>query len=120
MTPRFVRASLALAMALAASQCGTDSTSPGGPMGSTNSTVNVSDNSFSPSSTTVSVGTTVTWNWKGANSHTVTWVGGSPNGAGPKSSGSYQRTFDTAGTYEYYCSIHGSPTSGMRGTVIVQ
>jgi plastocyanin len=118
MNARFVRTVLSLAIAVAAVGCGSDSTAPG--PGSTSSTISISDNSFTPSSTTVAVGTTVTWNWNGSNSHSVTWVSGSPSGAGPKSSGTYQRTFDAAGTYQYYCQIHGSPTSGMRGTVIVQ
>lgn len=28
-------------------------------------------------------------------------------------------TFDTPGEYTYYCPIHGSPTQGMRGTIVV-
>jgi plastocyanin len=28
-------------------------------------------------------------------------------------------TFDTPGEYPYYCGVHGSPNSGMRGTIIV-
>jgi plastocyanin len=25
-----------------------------------------------------------------------------------------------AGTYQYHCSIHGGPESGMHGTIVVQ
>jgi plastocyanin len=33
---------------------------------------------------------------------------------------SYSFTFDTPGTYRYFCSVHGDPGSGMRGTIVVQ
>jgi hypothetical protein len=29
-------------------------------------------------------------------------------------------TFGSAGAYQYYCSIHGSPTAGLRGRVTVR
>ena len=29
-------------------------------------------------------------------------------------------TFDTTGTYGYFCIPHGSPGAGMHGTIIVQ
>jgi len=91
-----------------------DSTSPNG------NAVDVKDNSFSPGSVSVAAGTTVTWTWKGSATHNVTWVGGSPAASATQSSGTYQRTFATAGTFEYYCTIHGTPTSGMRGSITVQ
>lgn len=33
---------------------------------------------------------------------------------------SHHRQFATAGSYPFHCTIHGTATSGMRGTVIVQ
>jgi len=113
MRARLVFSALVFAAAVAVA-C-SDSTAPGDGNG-----VTVNDNSFSPSSKTVDVGTTVTWTWAGGAAHNVTWVSGSPAASATQSSGTYQRTFDTAGTYEYYCTIHGTPTSGMRGTVTVQ
>jgi plastocyanin len=75
------------------------------------------DMAFSPSSLTVSAGTTVKWTNKDAMAHTVTSVpaglfdsGTIPNG------GTFSFTFPTAGSFNYYCSIH--PT--MLGVVIVQ
>jgi plastocyanin len=84
---------------------------------------------FSPAVDTVAVGGTVTWNWP-ANSlgHSVTSTGptsftSDPAGIsdGPKSYGPI--TFNTAGTYFYYCLAHGNPGNPptlMSGTIIVQ
>jgi plastocyanin len=71
--------------------------------------------SFSPTSITVAVGTTVTWGNNDLNSHTTTsntnqWSAALEGGQ------SYQYRFTAAGTYEYHCATHTS----MRGTVIVQ
>ena len=88
--------------------------------GPEDATITIQDDSFNPSTSTVSEGSTVTWNWTGANAHNVTWVTGSPAASATQSAGTYQRTFTTAGTYEYYCTIHGTPTAGMRGTITVQ
>ena len=45
------------------------------------------------------------------------WMKGETSGN--RSSGTYTRAFATAGTFPYHCTIHGSATSGMRGTVTV-
>ena len=39
--------------------------------------------------------------------------------SGNRSSGTYQRTFADAGSFPYHCTIHGTATSGMRGSVTV-
>jgi len=104
-----------LGAATGLASCGSSTTSPSG-----QTIVQVKDNFFSPSSVTISVGQTVEWQWAGTtNSHNVTWVvtSGAGNSA-TQSSGTYSRTFDTTGTYDYYCSIHGQ--SVMSGTVVVQ
>ena len=33
---------------------------------------------------------------------------------------SFSQTFNSPGTYVYFCVVHGSPTAGMRGTIVVQ
>jgi plastocyanin len=82
--------------------------------------VSVQDNVFEADYVVVAAGGTVTWTWAGSNQHNVTWAsGGWPNSA-TQTSGTHSVTFDTPGTYVYYCSIHGSATSGMRGTVVVK
>lgn len=76
--------------------------------------VSVIDYSFDPSSTTIAAGGEVTWTWGGTVGHNVTFSTG-PNSA-TQTSGTFSRTFPTAGSYPYQCTIH----SGMDGTIIVQ
>ncbi|HWP38448.1 MAG TPA: cupredoxin domain-containing protein [Gemmatimonadales bacterium] len=86
-----------------------------------NITVQVKDNSFDPMTATVGTGATVTWNWAGANQHNVTWVNTSGTSNSPtQATGTFTRTFSNTGTYDYYCTLHGTATTGMRGSVVVQ
>jgi plastocyanin len=83
--------------------------------------VAVGDNDFDPATKTIKAGETVLWQWKGSAVHNVTWADASNTAPSPdQSSGTYTRTFAIGGTFTYYCTIHGTPTSGMHGTVIVQ
>jgi plastocyanin len=123
------RGAAALGLALLAS-CGGYSTpmSPtdgGGGGTPTPYTIQVVNNSFSPSTLTVPVGTTVTWSWAaGAMDHNVVPDDGSmPSGSGVPASAphTYTFTFGTAGTFHYHCQVHGGPGGvGMSGTVTVQ
>jgi len=91
-------------------------------------------NAFSPQTVTINPGDTVQWNWAGG-PHTVT--SGAPGAAdgnfcsngGTQSAAAcnstayaqnagatYSHTFPTAGTFPYYCTVHGAM---MTGTVIV-
>lgn len=79
-------------------------------------TVTIKDFAFSPETLTVSIGTTVTWTNEDSVSHIVgsrTMVFTSDLLAHGKS---YSFTFNDAGTFEYYCTIH--PT--MVGHIIVK
>ena len=70
----------------------------------------------------IAAGTTVRWTWVDS-PHNVTSTGAPSFPGRPASAGAgtvYQFTFATPGTYAYYCTEHGQPTSGMRGTVVVQ
>ncbi len=71
-----------------------------------------------PAVDTVAVGGTVTWNWVGSLPHSVRSTG-SPGftSSTTQSSGSYQFTFSTAGTYSYDCAVHGPL---MTGQVVVR
>ncbi|HET7603516.1 MAG TPA: Ig-like domain-containing protein [Gemmatimonadales bacterium] len=87
----------------------------------TTSDVSVGNDFFQPSAIKVAAGTTVTWTWgAGALSHSVQSLG-TPSflsstimtGGGS----SYSVTFNTPGTYQYDCAVHGT---AMSGRVIVE
>ena len=78
--------------------------------------------------TTIAAGDTVVWNFSGADiAHTVTECGASctrPTGSPLFDSGvvqsggeTFQYTFGTAGTYNYYCQIHAFD---QQGKIVVQ
>jgi plastocyanin len=78
-------------------------------------TVSVDDNVFVPAAVTIDVGGTVTWNWTGSNPHTVTADDDSFSSP-QQTSGSFSHTFNTPGTFGYFCEVHGQ---SMSGTVTV-
>ncbi len=84
-------------------------------------TVSVEDNSFQPKSVTVSVGDTVTWTHNGAAPHDVKADDGSFASPAMAAGDDYSHRFNSAGTFGYFCSFHGSAGgSGMSGTVVVR
>jgi plastocyanin len=89
-----------------------------------NTDVSVESSSFNPNFVTINQGDTVTWNWTFGGTHTVTSDTGLFD-SGFLSSGSYSYTFNDAGTFGYYCQLHGSsgfggnPGFGMWGQVTV-
>ena len=62
-------------------------------------------------------GGTVNWKWVNGR-HTVTFVKGSFDKSLNKSHRTRSRTFNTAGTFKYFCRFHRS--LGMTGKVVVQ
>jgi plastocyanin len=78
---------------------------------------------FTPASVTIKAGGTVTWVFQSL-AHTVTFNTPAPPGtpadlgtvASPYSNTKISRTFTTAGTFNYHCSIH----PGMTGVVTVK
>lgn len=93
------------------------------PAGATTASVSLRNTSYNPKTITVRVGTQITWtNSESAGiPHTVT--SGAPNAPnGTFDSGTlnpgqtFQFTFNTPGTFAYYCRIHGA---AMTGTVTV-
>jgi plastocyanin len=79
--------------------------------------------SVNPAVDTVAVNGTVTWTWAGgALTHNVTSTG-SPSftsSATKSAPATHAFTFATAGIYNYFCTIHGTPTTGMRGRIVVR
>ena len=83
----------------------------------------MSGTAFSPSVDTVAVGANVTWTKQDGMAHNVTSSPGAPaafSSASLANGATYAHVFAATGTYQYYCSFHGTPTSGMRGTIVVQ
>lgn len=83
------------------------------------------DNNFLPQTLTVVAGTEVLFVNNGRNAHNVL-PEGDPQAttwgvleAAFEPGDTYARVFDTPGTYVYYCSIHGTATAGMFGSIIV-
>ena len=69
---------------------------------------------FEPAAITVPVGATVTWTNDDNFTHNVTFEGSEPATMSPGTSTT--RTFDTAGTFAYQCTLH---PQDMQGTVEV-
>ncbi len=91
----------------------------GGGVQTGTATVTMKNIVFNPSSLTVTVGTTVTWTNDDSTSHTVTFTDISGVDSGTLTPGqTFNYTFNTAGTFHYYCRIHGA--AAMSGTVTVQ
>ena len=82
-----------------------------------NASVAVQDNQYSPATVNITTGTTVVWTWASGNyaQHSVTFNDGNGSAAA-KMSGTHERTFQSAGTFTYYCDVHGT---GMAGSVVV-
>lgn len=102
----------ASALALLGAGCG------GGGGGGSGSTlapghVDVKDNFFAPKTVSVKVGDTVTWTFRGAVVHNVTGPGFTSKTA---KAGTFDHTFEKAGTFNYVCTIH----TGMKGKVTVK
>lgn len=82
------------------------------------------DASSGSSTTTITAGDTVIWTWSGSAPHSVTADDPASFDDPPgswKISGTFSYTFNTPGSYAYYCRLHGAPGGvGMSGTVVVQ
>lgn len=76
---------------------------------------------FVPEDLTVDVGKTVVWVNALNIGHTITPDGHKAwNRVEVDQRGeTFQAEFDEAGTFDYYCEIHGSPGAGMHGTITV-
>ncbi len=89
------------------------------PKPATAAAVTISDNRYTPATLTVAAGTKVTWTWSGNNPHSVTGKFNGQDVLSPtrQGSGSFDFTFDKAGTFAYQCGIHGA---AMTATIVVQ
>ena len=91
------------------------------PAGSAAPGCEITDECFIPATVSIDVGETVTWSNDDTAAHTVTSgsAGDGPDGMFDSSlfmaGATFDVTFDTAGTYSYFCMVH----PWMVGTVIV-
>jgi plastocyanin len=99
-----------LALALVVASAVTLSTVPAG--AATTATVTIQGFAFSPETTVIQVGDSVSWENIDFVAHNVS--GGSFT-SGNFSTGSFTHVFSAAGTFPYLCTLH----SGMQATVIV-
>ena len=96
------------------------------PVTSTTKSLTVSNNKYTPARDSVAPGSTLTWTWNSCTgdgyggsactSHSVQFDDGGES-SDIQDSGTFSRTFTTAGTYTYHCAVHGV---AMAGTVIVK
>ncbi|GAA3036986.1 plastocyanin [Streptomyces olivoverticillatus] len=79
--------------------------------------VTIAGFAFAPSTLTISRGTTVTWTNDDSAPHTVTSSASGPLHSSTLHRGdTYSYTFNSTGTFGYYCMIHPD----MHGTVVVK
>lgn len=89
-------------------------------------TVTLNNQAFSPSTMTIAAGATVIWYWNDCGGtggygtgtcvqHSVVFDDGT-NGSPLQDTGTFSRTFSTAGTFKYHCGVHGS---AMTGQIVV-
>ena len=90
------------------------SQAPAAPAGGATA-VTIKDFQFTPATTSVPTGSKVTWTNNDTTAHTVTLDDGSGDSGNIAPAATFDRTFTTAGTFAYHCTIH----SQMKGTVTV-
>jgi plastocyanin len=106
---------LALAAPLATLACGSSNSSPSMPTSPSGSATPVSiprgadvltSTAYNPNPVSVTVGTTVTWTNNDTTAHTATGDDGTWNSGTMLPGATFSRTFNTAGTFTYHCTIH--------------
>lgn len=110
--PSFHVLAVGTALVVAATACddaGSSATSEA-PVAGTE--VAVVDNDFEPAALEVEAGDTVTWTWEGGNQHDVAF---DQVASEIQTGGTWTRTFDEPGEYDYLCTVHPN----MQGTVVV-
>jgi plastocyanin len=86
------------------------------PAPSSNPTVTIKDDAFSPAQLTISAGQTVTFVNQDDDAHTVTSSAGDFDSKGLDTSGVWRHTFSKPGTYKYFCELHPF----MKATIVVK
>jgi len=100
----------------AAGEASTPEATTGDSTSAASAAVDIKGFAFSVPSLEVAVGTTVTWTNDDSTGHTVSQVGGGFDSGKIDPGATFSHTFDTAGTYDYFCQFHAN----MKATVIVK
>jgi plastocyanin len=74
----------------------------------------IQGNAFNPKTITVTAGTTITWTNKDGIAHTVTSTSALFDSGSISANGTYSRTFSTAGTFPYICTVHPTMTATVK------
>jgi plastocyanin len=117
-----VRLILALVVSVSVVACGSSTTAPsstnttGTPVSIVSGASTLTTTAYSPNPVTVTVGTTIRWMNNDNVAHTSTANDSSWNSGSIAPGGSFSRTFMSAGSFPYKCTIHPN----MVGTVTVQ
>jgi len=118
-TLAFAFAALTVALVPA---CSSDDDGETGPSDDDVVTVQVTSNQFTPASVKIKVGQTVRWIWGGGVHDVVSGTNCTEDGkfksGAPMAGGTFEKKFETAGTFPYYCTPHCQ--MGMTGEVIVE
>ena len=99
-------------LAVGAASCDSDPADEGGDT----VTIDMRDFQFDPATQPIDVGTTVRWVNAGSEPHNTTSATDVWQSADLAPGQSFQREFNTAGTFQYSCTLH----EGMNGTITVQ
>jgi len=86
------------------------------PSTSENAEVKIDNFTFAPQSLTIKAGTTVTWANEDDIPHTVASTSKAFKSKVLDTDDKFSFTFTSAGTYEYFCSLHPH----MTGTIVVE
>jgi plastocyanin len=117
----------AVIVPLVAAGCGSSSTAPsspspgagnggGTPVSIVRGALDLTTTAYAPNPVTVAVGTSVTWTNNDTTAHTSTANDGTWNSGTIAPGSSFTRTFASAGTFTYHCTIHPN----MVASVTVQ
>jgi plastocyanin len=86
------------------------------PVGKESAVVTIDKFTFAPQRVTVKAGTTVTWSNNDDTPHVVASSTKSFRSKALDTDDKFSFTFNTAGVYEYFCSLHPH----MTGTIVVE
>jgi len=88
----------------------------GAPTAPAGTSVRMAGSRFEPATITIAPGQTVRWFNDDTAPHTVTAIDGSWDSGDRSPGGSFERRFDTQGTYPYVCQYHPSMTGKVQVT----